>query len=97
MLEPFGASDDRHRLCFGAGVQLDDAFRAKPVDPSLLQPLRARLRKVPDHSQTGKVVVEANLIIETKDALHHRWHHVDDICAVIFNSGKRGLGIETFE
>ena len=52
MLEPFGASDDRHRLRFGAGVQLDDAFRAKPVNPSLLQPLRARLRKVPDHSQT---------------------------------------------
>ena len=44
------------RLRLGAGVQLEDALGAEPVDPRLLQPHRARLGEVPHHLQRREVV-----------------------------------------
>ena len=42
----------------GAGVQLEDALGAEPVDPRLLEPHRARLGEVPHDAQRRQVVAQ---------------------------------------
>ena len=63
--EPFGPSDHRHGLQFGASVQFQHLLRAEPVDPRLLEPRRARRGHMEGHLQGGNVGGQAHRFRQT--------------------------------
>ena len=95
--QPLGTGDDRRGLSFGAGVQLVDSLGAQPIDPDLLQPLRARLGQVPHDAQAGEIERIAHVFGKAPDALHHRWHHVQHGALVLLDRGQRRLRIELLQ
>ena len=80
--EPLRSGDDGGDLRLGAAVQLEDPVGPQPVDPHLLEPLRAGLGQVPDGPQRGQIVGISQLRRKPPDPFHHRGDEVDSVRAV---------------
>jgi hypothetical protein len=72
--QPLGPGDHRHGLQFRASVELKDLLRPEPVDPRLLEPLRAGRGEVEGDLQRGHVSGQPDSLGQPPDAKHHRRH-----------------------
>jgi len=96
MPEPFHAIYDGTSKILGAAVQFPDLLRAEPVDPGLLQPLRAGRGHMKDRSQRREIESLPLGYGQAPNPIHHGRHHVQPVDAVSSDQAERFDRIEPF-